>query len=274
MFVAGIFTWFGFIIPFEEKLQMIKDSGFSTTCTWWGDEFLESEGDYRAHPEIADRIGLRVEHAHISYYVANKIWEDSLDGESIYQKYINDIKQARSSGLKTLVVHPFEKTAPNVSDDKICLERFKRLGDVAEKYDIELAVENLSDNQTLKNILNYADHPNIGLCFDSGHNFITCGNDFSLLTEFSDRIHALHLHDNDRTNDAHLLPYEGEIDWASFNNILKTTEYKKSIMLEASYPYEYDELNETIIFDQTISPQDYLHKAIIACKDVYNGKDI
>ena len=274
MLEAGIFTWFGFIVPFEEKLQMIKASGFKTICTWWGNEFYESEGDYRAHPEIADRFGLRVEHAHISYYDANKIWEDTLDGESIFQKYIGDIKQARSSGLKTLVVHPFEKTVPNVSSDKVCLERFKYLGDIAEKFDVELAVENLSDNDALIKILKYADHPNIGLCFDSGHNFITCGNDFSLLSEFSDRIHALHLHDNDRINDLHLLPYEGEIDWFAFNNILKSTEYKKSMMLEASYPYEYDEDNETIIFDQDISPHEYLQKAKIACQDVYNAKRI
>lgn len=270
MFEAGIFTWFGFIVPFKEKLQMIKDSGFKTICTWWGDEFYESEGDYRTHPEIADHFGLHVEHAHISYYVANKIWEDTLDGESIFKKYIDDIKQARSSGLKTLVVHPFEKTVPNIRNEKLCFQRFKHLGDVAEKYDVELAIENLADNDTLKKILKYVDHPNIGLCFDSGHNFITCGNDFSLLFDFSDRIHALHLHDNDRTQDLHLLPYQGEIDWYAFKNALKSTEYKKSIMLESSYPYEYDEQKEIIVFEQDILPEAYLQMAKNACYDIYN----
>lgn len=270
----GIFTWFGFILKFQDKLQLIKEAGFDTICTWFGNEFSETDGNYLDHPEIADRFGLKIEHAHIPYYGANSIWYDNLDGESLFRQYIDDMKNASLSGIDTLVVHPFEKIKPDTNKDHLCLERFRKLGDYASKYDVKLAVENLADNEVLKKILNYADNPFIGLCFDSGHNNIVAHNDFSLLSDYRDKIYALHLHDNDGQEDLHRLPFEGNLDWEQFISAIDDSEYAKSFMLESSNPfiystddefsYNFEEKNQ---FDKALF---YLSSAARACKSAMN----
>lgn len=265
MNTIGIFSWFGFVASFEEKLKMIKGAGFNSVCTWWGNEFIELDGDYHTHPEKADKYGLILEHAHIPYYSANQIWYDNLNGEALLEKYIKDIKEAAFGGIDTLVIHPFEKNMPVGGSQSLCHDRFCRLGDVAGKADICLAVENLADNEALRKIIRFADNPYVGMCFDSGHNNIVASDDFSLLSEFADRIHALHLHDNDSTEDQHLLPYEGCLNWSNFLKTIKATSYHKSFMLEASYPYTYDNDGADIILNTDISPEEYLQRAHDAC---------
>ncbi len=34
----GIFSWFGFVMPLSERLELIKKAGFDSTCLWWEDE--------------------------------------------------------------------------------------------------------------------------------------------------------------------------------------------------------------------------------------------
>ena len=264
----GIFTWFGFVLEFEDKLRLIKEAGFETICSWWGDDFSKTDGNYLGHPELADRYGLYIEHAHIPYYGANRIWYDNLDGESLFDQYIQDIKDAGLNGVNTLVVHPFEKHMPDTDTDRFCLERFRRLGDIAVKYDVKIAVENLADNKVLRKILNYAQNPYIGLCFDSGHNNIVAHNDFSLISDYGDRIHALHLHDNYGQEDQHRLPFEGNIDWESFLLTIQNTQYNKSFMLESSHPFVYHEEDTEYNFNdtnQSVRASSYLTAAFSSC---------
>lgn len=269
MNTSGIFTWFGFIASFDEKLRMIREAGFNSVCTWWGNEFEGLDGDFHTHPEKADKYGLFVEHAHIPYYGANNIWYDNLDGGQLFEKYKNDINEAAVCGVDTLVVHPFEKDMPVGGSEALCNDRFCRLGDFAGKKNICLAVENLADNEALRKIIRFADNPYVGICFDSGHNNVVANDDFSLLTDFADRIHALHLHDNNSLADQHLLPYEGILNWNNFISAIKGTSYHKSFMLEASYPYTYDDekggTEEELILNTDITPEEYLMRAHDAC---------
>lgn len=34
----GIFSWFGFVLPFQERIALIKEAGFTATSLWWEDE--------------------------------------------------------------------------------------------------------------------------------------------------------------------------------------------------------------------------------------------
>ena len=123
---TGIFTWFGFILSFEEKMRLLKEYGFESTCLWFGNEFAEIDGDYLTQNERAQRFGIAVESAHIPYYGANSLWFDTLDGESYFQKCMDNLAQAQRCGVDTLVIHPFERDAPRVADG-LCRERFHRL---------------------------------------------------------------------------------------------------------------------------------------------------
>ena len=43
---------------------------------------------------------------------------------------------------------------------------------------------------------------------------------------FENKIFAVHLHDNDMSDDLHLLPFEGTIDWKELSTNLKKANYQ------------------------------------------------
>ena len=56
---------------------------------------------------------------------------------------------------------------------------------------------------------------------------------------FKNKIFTIHLHDNDKSDDLHLLPFEGTIDWNELTNNLKNANYNGPITLESCYRYGY-----------------------------------
>ena len=58
----GIFTWFGFMYPFDEIIKLIKNAGFQSVMTWWGDEFKEINGDKLIALHLHDNDGISDQH--------------------------------------------------------------------------------------------------------------------------------------------------------------------------------------------------------------------
>ena len=84
---------------------------------------------------------------------------------------------------------------------------------------------------------------NVGICFDAGHCHVHFNDEFNF-EFFKDRIFAVHLHDNDKSDDLHLLPFDGTIDWKNVIEKLKECNFNGPITLEICYRYDY--LNMTL----------------------------
>ena len=82
---------------------------------------------------------------------------------------------------------------------------------------MKIAFENTKHKGYLDYVIENIKNRNAGICFDSGHYHLHF-NDELYFAKFKDRIFAVHLHDNDKSDDQHLIPFEGTIDW---NNIIK-----------------------------------------------------
>ena len=54
----------------------------------------------------------------------------------------------------------------------------------------------------------------------------------------------MHLHDNDKSDDLHLIPFDGTIEWEPVIKRLKECNYNGPVTLELAYRYEY--LNDSI----------------------------
>ena len=52
----------------------------------------------------------------------------------------------------------------------------------------------------------------------------------------------MHLHDNDKSDDLHLLPFDGTIDWKTVITKLKECNYEGPITLEICYGYNYSNI--------------------------------
>ncbi|MEA5050558.1 MAG: sugar phosphate isomerase/epimerase family protein [Oscillospiraceae bacterium] len=237
--VGGIFTWFGYSLPYEERLRRIREAGFGAVCTWWGDTFAAADGPKEGQPALCARAGLTLAHAHLPYYGCDALWRADSAGDGFAADTVAGIRAAARCGVPVLVFHPYDDPAAEApgADPSAFFAHMDRIAAAAEACGVRLAVENLRGSGVLRAVLRrYADNERIGFCFDSGHNNIADKDDFSLFGEFPGRLFALHLHDNGGTRDEHLLPFEGNVRWDLFCAALRATSFDGPLMLESSSP--------------------------------------
>ena len=273
----GTYTWFGYVADFGERLKAIRQAGFDTVFTFWDRVMGEADAPLEEHVMMAEDAGLVLENAHLPYYGCNVLWKDCADADSLMKIYEDGILTAGRCGPKTLVIHPCEVFPPADGFFDAMTDHMRKLVDLASENGIRLAFENLGENDTVRRLLHIFDNePMAGLCFDSGHNNLAAGNDFSLLEEFSGRIFALHIHDNDGMKDQHLLPYSAGcvIDWKKEYEALSSCAFEGSLMLEACYPVDYDSLegNEMYYVNPSYPMEDWLRDAAGACEKIYSEK--
>jgi sugar phosphate isomerase/epimerase len=140
------------------------------------------------------------------------------------------IAECAEHEIPTAVVHVSKGDNPP-PPNQIGLDRIKRLLEIAERKNINIALENLRKNEFLDFIFANIQSDRLGFCYDSGHeNCYTKGLD--LLAKFGSQLMALHLHDNDGTDDDHQIPGEGTIDWRTLMKKIKQTGYTGAIALE------------------------------------------
>lgn len=265
----GIFTWFGYARPMEKKLDLIKAAGFNSVCTWWGDAFNELDGPKEKYSELADVRGLHLENAHLPYEEQDLLWQDTGAGDDLLKKLETDILGASLTGIPVLVIHPYWSRRVLAQGQKdLFFRRARQLGEAAGRAGVLLAWENLKESLLLRALMEeLADQENSGFCFDTGHANTSRDGALSLLTDFPDKLFALHLHDNNGKEDQHLLPGEGTFPWQRFMELLRKTDYQGSLMLESSFPYDEkraDDLGNPPYLEPDLPPEEYLQQAFEA----------
>jgi sugar phosphate isomerase/epimerase len=232
----GIYTWFGFRFSFDKIIELIKNAGFQSVMTWWGDEYREINGPKEMEPEIIRNNGLKLENTHFSFAGINKIWEDSLDGQDILNRYLSYVNDCKIYEIPIAVMHVSSGDNPPPYG-QLGLDRFKRIIEKAEKNDIIIALENLRKPKYLDFVFDNIKSDKLKFCYDSGHNNCFTPN-IDYLTKYGDKLVALHLHDNDGTCDQHLLPFNGTIDWKQIMEQLKKNSYRGALSLEIDAQYK------------------------------------
>jgi L-ribulose-5-phosphate 3-epimerase len=223
----GMFSWFSYSLPIEERLQMIKRAGFDATSLWWGDE------DKNLQPEMARKIGLQIDNIHTPFNHPNDLWLDGLDGEDYLNMLISCVNDCAQHSIPVAVVHitGFSKP-PEIT--RIGIDRVKRLVDLAENKDIYLAFENLNFLQHLDYIFENIKSDHLGFCYDSGHE--NCFHqDADCLSHYGKRLFAIHIDDNFGDGDTHLLPYDGTVNWNSVKEKLKKCKGIDYLTLEVDF---------------------------------------
>ncbi|MCL2196806.1 MAG: sugar phosphate isomerase/epimerase [Treponema sp.] len=231
----GICSWFGYKYPHEDRIKMIKNAGFQSVMTWWGEGSKEGNEVSETKPDIIRKHGLKIENAHFSFAGINSMWEDTLDGEEMLKRYFSYIDDCKKFEIPTAVMHltSGEKTPPF---GQTGLNRFKQLIDKAERNGITIAFENVRKFEYLEFLFANIDSDNLKFCYDCGHeNCFTPGVDY--LSKYGEKLAALHLHDNDGTGDQHMLPFSGTVNWEKVINKIKELNYKGALSLEVDAQY-------------------------------------
>ena len=245
----GVFIWFGYRIPIDERVCLIRKTGFETILHWWDDSFYELEGFTKEEQvSLIRKEGLVIENAHLQFDKVNSLWLDTLDGQEALDSYLADIDGLADYEIPTAVMHPTSGITPPPASD-IGISRFRVLIEQAEKRGVRIALENVRNTHILMHVLDTIKSPMLGLCYDSGHDYIWSPAPYELLSKYSDRLYAVHLHDNMGKNDDHLPLGQGNVNWDAVKCGILNSMYSGSYTLESDPP----EISELLTAQEHLS---------------------
>jgi sugar phosphate isomerase/epimerase len=186
-------------------------------------------------PEEARRLNLLIENIHIPFGGEDKLWQDTVDSELAEEKVIECIKDCHNHGIKTAVMHAHGwKSKIPLSD--IGVYRYLKIVEAAERYDVNLALENISDTRAIDLLFAKIDSDKLKFCYDNGHDNIFPQED-NLIHKYKNKLLALHLTDNDGKDDQHLLPFDGQVNWSRLIKDLRDISYQGPLSFEVGWQY-------------------------------------
>lgn len=173
------------------------------------------------------------------------------DGDDEYNAYMmprvkRAVEIAGTAGVKNIVVHPvcFKE---NQTEKNLAM--YDELLPYAKNAGVKIAVENMwgrddrrgvirpnvcSTGETLGAFYDLLDKKYFSVCLDIGHIGLVGEYEYETIKTLGhDRLHALHVHDNDYIHDSHTLPFTMKLPWADICRGLKEIDYSGDFTYEA-----------------------------------------
>jgi len=239
-------------VDYRDILDLIKAAGIKYVMPH------EKKNDFRGQLEYLRKIGLKVAFAHLAYDNINELWQDTPKRQKAIAQKIASIKLCAEFGIDTVVIHPTHNRHLCKAIDAVGLDSYKQILAVAKDCGIKIALENLgkSDIPSLEFLLDNISSPYLGLCYDCGHHYLHAREN-DIMGKYGNRCFAIHIHDNNFDDDAHLLPTDGKVDFARVMKQLKNSSYKGALLLEVR---QYKNLTHAEFLQQAIQKGEKLIK--------------
>ncbi|GLG04572.1 hypothetical protein ACI3DN_03895 [Sellimonas catena] len=139
--MVGIYDCFGyggsFDVSFEDRYKLIKWAGFDCVMLWWSDKFGRGTG-YQEDVRLAQNAGLEIENMHTPVHEQNHLSSDDLNGESVYQTYLQCVEDCVDFHIPTMVIHLPDDQYPV---NELGLNRLQNIIHKAENEEIQIAFE-------------------------------------------------------------------------------------------------------------------------------------
>jgi sugar phosphate isomerase/epimerase len=230
-----MFSWIGYPIPFEERLDLIKDAGFSVTGFWLGpEEELVAQGKVDLLPELVRSTGLFLEYVHAPDIGCNDLWSESPNKRGAWiRTYSSYIDLCKRHSIPFLVMHVSQSKGEQPGNpSQAGLVALKKLVKVAADSDVKIAVENTIQPVLLDLIFSHIKSSHLGLCYDTSHDSLYSPQPGELLKRWGHRLMVTHLADNDGILDRHWLPGLGILNWKEIASRWPMKTFKGSLNLE------------------------------------------
>ena len=165
----------------------------------------------------------------------------------------NTIRGCDLINCRNLIIHPFflgyDKKLNAEEEWNLNIRSYTSLIPAAKEYGVTICLENMFSTYKRKvyaaccseidtacrmidELNRIAGKKMFGFCLDSGH-MLLCGLDAKeTVLKLGKRICAFHLHDNDGSNDQHLAPYMGILDWNRLIEGIKEIGYDATLSFE------------------------------------------
>lgn len=242
-----------------DSLKLLKDAGF--------DAFFSNCYDLRSVAALKEeslRLGLDMEFLHAPFFVhapgyvhINTFWRADLTFLPLKRAIAASIDAAANAGITTVVEHVSGGwEAPPLTD--LGFSRFDWMVEYALRRNVRIAFENLRNVGNLAALMErYERIPEVGFCYDVGHEHCYT-QDVHFLDLFGRRTFCTHIHDNPgrdpqdpvKDMDAHMLPFDGTIDYPDVIAQLDHYGYSGTLMLEVEQVSRYAHLSPEAFVQQ------------------------
>ncbi len=187
---------------------------------------LLMQDDWRANMQkiraYAEQLGLKFVQAHSAGgnpFVHDDKYPILLDST------IRSIEACAILGIENIVVHP--GFLPELNEKEFFarnLTFYRQLFPFMEKFAVSVLIENSATanlpanchffdcGQKMRAFLDFADHPLLAACWDTGHGNMMPYGQYDSLCDLGDKLKAVHIADNLGVQDNHFAPYFGSLN--------------------------------------------------------------
>lgn len=263
----SVTDYFG--IPAAELVRLAVRNGFSAVSPTFSSHLAE---DCAA----ARECGAQLQFLHAPFGKAADMWSrDKEKREAALNELISCAESACKYGIPAIVVHTWIGFDNDSTPTREGLDAHSALVGRAEALGIKVAYENTEGIETLYALMEYFKGcDTVGLCWDSGHEL--CYNrGVDLLSALGDRLFVTHLNDNLGisdpegkiyfTDDLHLLPFDGKVDWDRAVSNLKASCPQDHLNFELKFRSNG---NSGRLYGH-LSVDEYISEAYKRAKDLY-----
>lgn len=169
----------------------------------------------------------------------------SLESDHLLNSMLKRLKEsivnAAELDCKMWIFHPGSRSAISLfypgKDWMRNLESCRLLLRFAREHDLKIGIENIMGSFLLKSVADFQKFydeldEEVGLVLDTGHANLY-GEVEGFLKAFPDRLAHVHAHDNFGQTDQHLGIGYGNIDWKSFGELFKKTNFNGLVIVES-----------------------------------------
>lgn len=227
-------------LDYEVQFKIFKKFGIKRTFT------SSKVSDYERLSKLLKEYDIVCETIHSPFDHINDMWgDDDEAGEKILNRLKESVDRCEKYGIPVTVVHVSSgRPMPEITE--IGVKRYEELFCYAKSKGVKVALENLRYLENLKYFFDkcvdvgfcwdnghQSCYSNVGFCWDNGHQYCR-GENIDYMDMFSDKLIALHIHDNRAglDTDDHLLPFDGNIDFDVVAKAIADSGYEGTLMLE------------------------------------------
>ncbi len=215
-------VWSGSFTDFETAYREVAEAGVRSIVLTAvrGNLDLREPGDVAEAGRILARLGLAAPACHSQEWAPCNLNEADDLQPTMVADHTRLMESASELGCRTFVLHI--GPCPEAEGKAASWDRVRRAVDAlaprAEALGLLLGLENglpgyLATNEELLTFVAECDRPAVGICYDSGHAHVT-GDAAAVLGAYATYVVTVHLHDNDGSDDQHLIPGQGTLVWA------------------------------------------------------------
>ena len=219
-----------------QALDIIKETGFD--CFFTGTRITDL-ATVTAIKEKAEKLGLSYEFIHAPYKGVNAMWSEDETTKAFMDSIKQAIDNAAAACVPQIILHASSTwSPPQINEDGFA--RYDELVDYATHKNVAIAFENMRVIDHCSALLErYKNNPYAVFCYDNGHEHCNTP-EISYLEKYGKRTRCTHLHDNfgkldnylTVDGDLHLLPFDGNFDFAQMIKRMDENGYTGALTLE------------------------------------------